>query len=1057
MRHTCIGALAQHVGGYHLQADGPKAQVINIQELIPEIPILSQSDVITDTYRCTPLQSSMLTQTLGSGGELYAHHHALRLWATVDMPRLKQAWGRLIARTEILRTTFHFATMRKLWVAAVHEDYPNIWTESESLSSITENFTFHDEASFEKLPWKTTTWRRSGEVVLVISMHHSLYDGVSINFLVQDLARLYDSVELHPRSPFSDAAKAISQTTSDAEGFWLQKLDGYQSSRYLSESNERGITNIEHTLDMNLGNVLQGCKDLGATLQTIALLAYAKSLACLTGQRDVVFGHVVGGRSLAVPGAEDIVGPMFNTVPSRITLDKTYVSNESMANYIQQSSGDTQAHQHASLARIQQAWRQRAGIAEAQLFDSVFVFLNNTSNESTIDNLGTPIEIGGVLNPTEYSLNVELEQGTENMILRVNARMTQERLQNWISTFEHTFQDVLEHPSKSVMAFPPSLQGLPLHIKGNKGSAPAKPKLGYGPDLDAIREALSVVSQIPSKNITLETSIFSLGLDSIAAIQVAAACRNQGFAISVADVIQGRSLAGICRRLREKSRGPPDEPTKEIRTLITNDTATKVMSFLAMEGEDVEQILPCLAGQVYHLASWLKTYRTTREPVFTYQSYMQLNVDSLASAWRKLRERHSILRTSFVAVSPTEIVQVVLKASELSNESFSSIDSHGPVQEEIKRQADERFNLFTPPAKLQHVRGNSQDLVLLKLHHATYDAWTIPALVSDLGALYQNIDLPSPQPFAPFINHTLKALHSSQQQAYWRKSLSDCQPTLLNSSPTQTTIPSTFVTFPSAIPSLRTLTQNCQSTSLTLPTLLLTAFARTLARHTSTTHPLFGLYQTGRSASFEGIETLCAPCLNITPVCMPSALTMPITESAHRLQTDLAERVGYEQSFLKEVLGFAGMGAGKPIFNAFVNILSSPPFRTEGLNGDNKRVEKKEVFTPYQLREDEAASLYAGQIDPDDRVSSIEADNKDPARAKTAVDALSTSYLSEKNFYLDVIRREDDDCVDFAVRCDGGLLDEGQVREFVEEVVKEVEEFVASGEKRGVGDRQGGR
>lgn len=1051
MRHTCIGALAQHVGGFHSQVDRVKAPDINIQELIPEIPILSQSDVITDAYRCTPLQSSMLTQTLGSGGELYAHHHALRLWATVDMPRLKQAWGRLIARTEILRTTFHFATMRRLWVAAVHEDCPNIWTESESLSSITENFTFHDEASFEKLPWKTTTWRRSGEVMLIISMHHSLYDGVSVNLLMQDLARLYDGIELHSRSPFSDAAKAISQTTSDAEGFWLQRLDGYQSSRCLSESNDTGITNIEHPLDMNLGNVLQGCKDLGVTLQTIALLAYAKSLACLSGHRDVVFGHVVGGRSLAVPGADDIVGPLFNTVPSRITLDKTYVSNESKAKYIQQSSGDAQAHQHASLARIQQTWRQRAGIAEAQLFDSVFVFLNNTSNDSTIDNLGTPMEIGGVLDSTEYSLNVEFEQGLENMILRVNGRMTQERLQDWISTFEHTFQDILEHPSKSVMAFPPSLQGLPLHTKNNKGSAPAKPELGSGPDLDAIRGALSVVSQIPSKNITPETSIFSLGLDSIAAIQVAAACRNQGYAISVADVIQGRSLAGICKRLREKIRETPGEPTMEIGTLITNDTGTKAMSFLGVEDEDVEQILPCLAGQVYHLASSLKTYRTTREPVFTYQSSMQLNVDSLRSAWKKLRERHSILRTSFVAVSPTEVVQAVLKPSALNNESFSSIETHGPVQEEIKRQGNQHFTLFTPPVNLQHVRGNSQDLVLLKLHHATYDAWTIPALVSDLGALYQNIVLPSPQPFAPFINHTLKALHSSQQQAYWRKSLSDCQPTLLNSSPTQTTIPSAFATFPSAIPSLRTLTQLCQCTSLSLPTLLLTAFARTLARHTSTTHPLFGLYQTGRSASFEGIETLCAPCLNITLVCVLSALTMPITESAHRLQTDLAERVGYEQSFLKEVLELAGIGAGKPMFNAFVNILSNPPLRTEGLKGKNKRIGKKEVFTPFQLREDEAASLYAGSASPDDAVSSTQEGNEISAGAKTAVDALETRYLAERNFYLDVVRREDDDCVDFAVRCDDGLLDEGQVRRFVEEMVKEVEDFVASGEKRGSG------
>ena len=1043
MRHTCIGALALHVGAFHSQANGVKAQDTDMQELVSEIPILSQSDVVTDAYRCTPLQSSMLTQTLGSGGELYAHHHAILLSSTIDMVRLKQAWGSLIARTDILRTTFHFATRRSLWVAAVHRDYPYCWTESESLSSITDDFTFPDEAGFEKLPWKTTIWRRSDEALLVISMHHSLYDGVSINLLMQDLARLYDSAGIHPRSPFSDAAKAISQTTSDCEEFWVQKLAGYQGTPYLSGSENSGVINTEHTLDVNLGKVIQGCKDLGVTLQTIALLAYAKSLAWLSEQRDVVFGHVVGGRSLAVSGADDIVGPLFNTVASRITLNQTYVSNESMVKDIQQTSGDAQVHQHASLARVQQTWRQRAGKADSQLLDSVFVFLNNTSSDSTVGSLGRLVDIGGAANPTEYSLNAELEQGEEKIVLRLNARTSQERLQDWIKTFEQTFRDILDHPSKSVMAFPPILQRLPLHIKNNEGSAPAKPELESGLDLEAIREALSIVSQIPLTNISSDVSIFSLGLDSIAAIQVAAACRNQGYAINVADVLQGRSLAGICRRLRERSRDSPGQPTAERKTWITNDTGTKAMALLGVEEKEVDQILPCLAGQIDHLASWLKTDRTTREPVFTYQSCVPLSHDSLRSAWGKLRERHSILRTSFVAVSPTEVVQVVLKPTALNDDSFSSINSLGPVAEEIKRQTDQHFDLFVPPARLQHVRGSSQDFVFLKLHHATYDAWTIPTLVSDLGALYQNIDLSSTQSFAPFINHTVNALDSSQQQDYWRKSLSDCQPTLLNSSPTRTANPSTFITFPSAIPSLRTLSQKCQSTSLSLPTLLLTTFARTLARHTSATNPLFGLYQTGRSSSFEGVQTLCAPCLNITPVCVPSALTTPITQSAHRLQADLAECVDYEQSFLKEVLEYAGMGAKKPMFNAYVNILSSPPSK------NSKEGENKEIFTPYQLSEEEAASLYTGAAaaNPDEASSSTETGNGTRSMVKTAVDALETSHLAERNFYLDTVRREVDDCVDFAVKCDGGLLDEGQVRGFVEEMLREVRQFMEAGEK----------
>ena len=136
------------------------------------------------------------------------------------------------------------------------------------------------------------------------------------------------------------------------------------------------------------------------------------------------------------------------------------------------------------------------------------------------------------------------------------------------------------------------------------------------------------------------------------------------------------------------------------------------------------------------------------------------------------------------------------------------------------------------------------------------------------------------------------------------------------------------------------------------------------------------------------------------------------------------------------------MGAEKPMFNAYVNILSSPPSK-HNAEGDNKA-----IFTPYQLSEEEAAGLYTGAAaaNPDEAVSSTETGNEPRSMAKTAVDALETGYLAERNFYLDIVRREVEDCVDFAVKCDGGLLDEGQVRGFVEEMLREVRQFMEAGE-----------
>ncbi|KAL9031490.1 MAG: hypothetical protein Q9180_006798 [Flavoplaca navasiana] len=207
------------------------------------------------------------------------------------------------------------------------------------------------------------------------------------------------------------------------------------------------------------------------------------------------------------------------------------------------------------------------------------------------------------------------------------------------------------------------------------------------------------------------------------------------------------------------------------------------------------------------------------------------------------------------------------------------------------------------------------------------------------------------------------------------------------------------------------------------------------------------------------MEKLCAPCLNITPVCVPSALAVGIEESAERLMKDLAERAAYEQSLLKEVLGFAGLKTKKsseegPVFNAFVNILSPPPDEILDGNDDHDKEIKKEkdiLFTPYHLSHSEAASLYTSSSPVDESMpASTETStyiHQEYLTPKTAIDGLETGYLSDKNFYLDVVREEKADSINFAVKCEAGLMSVDQVRAFMMEMVAEVQGFLGNGKE----------
>lgn len=1069
MRHSCIAALARKIDTLlprtnFIEKLAERPQEDNLEHMIPKIPIISSRDTVTDIYACTPLQSSMLTQTLGSDGKLYFHHHAVQLARHIDLTRLKQAWICLVEKTEILRTTFHFASAYNSWLAAVHQESPDIWAErdvgisiSEMLSDITEDYVFQEEADFERPPWKTTILKTATEIVLVISMHHSLYDGQSINLLFQDLARLYEDIDLHPRKPFSNVARVISKSKTDAEEFWLRKLDGFGNSEISSSQKAAtmDMIDIETSSKINIESTLRGCKDLGVTVQTVALLAYGKSLACISGRRDVVFGHVVGGRSLAMPGADEVVGPLFNTVPSRIIFDKTYVTNKAGAIEIQQSSGDSQPHQHAALGRVQQAWRQKIGDANAQIFDTLFVFQNTANRVSFTDRLWTYLNVGEAVAPTEYSTSFEFEQREEEIMLRVASRKglkTREQLQVWLTDFEQAFQDILEHPRRSVIAFPGSLQSLPLAIRSDKSRRSPQDEIAPGPDLENIRTVLSEVSGIPLESILVNASIFSLGLDSISAIQVAGTCRKQGYAVSVADVLQGRNLGGICQRLRE--RNPEQNSQAENQgTLVSAELRSKALVLANLKDDDIEDTLPCLAGQLYHLATWLKSRRTMCEAVWTYRCSNNLNIDDLRSAWRGLRERHSVLRTTFVALSPKETVQMVLKSSALNHDSFKCIEApHGSTDgptDLIEREAKKPFDMFSPASKLCLVRGDTEDFAVLKLHHATYDAWTIQTLVEDLAALYRGVNLPSVPRFDSFIYHTIHSLHTEREEVYWLKSLKQCQRTLLQPSISQpdpavhtfTNSTSIFASIKSGIANLQYLETACRQSSISLPTIILLAFARALARYTSVKNPTFGLYQAGRSASFNGIDQLCAPCLNVTAVVIPGAMDRLALESAQHLQSDLAERVEFEQSYLHEVLEWLECGS-QPLFNTFVNILSherggrdlpSPSPSSPSTGAPPTTMSSDPLFIPCPL----------GNIS----METAPADSM--KKGRTAVDALETGYLAEKNLYLDVVRNVEDDCVDFGVRCDRELMDEGMVRAFAGEIAEEVEKIVRNFERDG--------
>lgn len=1043
IRARCIATLAQQVEAKKgtndaktdLATKSAEAPSLNLKL---DVKPWAENDEIEAVYPCTPLQTGMLSLTLAADPRLYSHHHAIVLSAQVDLDRLREAWTAVVTKNDILRTAFHWRSGADVaWVAAVHKQ-PRIHWEvvtttntGAALSSINEQTKYQVHADFEEPPIKATLIKNNGDSqnVFVISMHHVTYDGMSVPFLFEDLHRAYLSQPSLSRPPFSRAALAIATTATGASDFWSRQMQGYRGV-------EVPLSDVEHAASTLTAATLSLPADpRRLAVPDAAMLAFAKALSCLVGARDVVFGQVVSGRNVPLDdGADAILGPMFNTVPFRVRLSQALATNGDALGQVRQLSEEALDFQHASLADVQKAWRQQAGgVAAANLFDSLFVFQKTAASaeEDATEPLWSAYEgEGGAQAPSEYVLNFEVEQTDSGILVRAYSKLTDERLNGFLDDFKVAFEDIATHPEGLALSTPKLLAQVPLEpIQKTDGIATASNFNQTAVDKFStiFIDALADFASVPRDQLNVDTSVFSLGVDSISAITIVSACKRKGMKLSVVDIIQGITVGRICELAHAKiasSKAKATTPAAAPRPMLDDATKLIALSRLGVREDDIEDVLPVLSGQEYHLAAWLRSGRTTYEPSWVFRTDVPLDADRLRESWATLRRQHAVLRSTFVATSHERAVQVVWNASAIGDVelNFTVSDAGADGLEAKTRElahaiARAPSDLFTPPARLHLVRGGREgDAILVTVQHAAYDAWTMVRFIQQLEALYKGKMIPKPAPFAEFIQHTLADKNTSDL-AFWREHLAGGEATVIPAShdlDAPNSKKQTFVMVHGSKVDVSALEAAARKHGATPQSLLVLAYAKHLSQATGATRPVFGMFHLGRSSAFEAINDVYGPTINMLPFATAaSGQTLP-TALAHT-QTAMAARVPHEQSRLREVLSSTGVQ-----FNTGLNLLWN-----DGLIvGDKVEEQDTPLLKPFAIG---VPTDYASQ-------SAIE--------GRTAVDELATEWIPGQNVFVDVGPNRESGYVDFGVRSDAVLFDESGLAAFVDGFERVLQEIV---------------
>lgn len=199
------------------------------------------------------------------------------------------------------------------------------------------------------------------------------------------------------------------------------------------------------------------------------------------------------------------------------------------------------------------------------------------------------------------------------------------------------------------------------------------------------------------------------------------------------------------------------------------------------------------------------------------------------------------------------------------------------------------------------------------------DAWSVPLLVADLCALYQGFDCKSAPDFTGFVKHVSTTSDKAAEAAFWRNSLNINGSSLLEPKHTCSDLKQVFVRAPAIISSTDSLQSRCQAAGLGLQALVLAVWGRVGQSLTGQDSPVLGVYHTSRAASFDNLERLAGPCVNILPMCIPAAGPGQVGQVARQVQVDLGRRTAFEQSALPEILDWIQHDG--PLFNIFINLL----------------------------------------------------------------------------------------------------------------------------------------
>ena len=403
-------------------------------------------------------------EQLDGVGAAYHVPVSLRLRGELDRGALVRALDRIVARHEALRTTFpavggepvqRIAPVEESAFRLAEHDLRTAFDADDALRRIV-----RDEAGapFDLAHGPLVRGRlvrmAADDHVLLLTMHHIVFDGWSTGVLYRELGALYAAYARGGADPlpplavqYADYAawhrRRVGGAVLEAQAaYWTETLAGAPELLELPADRPRPPRRdfagaaVAVELDEALTAALKRLSQRHGTTPFMTLLAgWAAVLGRLSGRDDVVIGTPSANR--ARPEVEALIGFFVNTLPIRVNLSGGPGVGE-LLERVKARALEAQQHQDIPFEQVVERLQPARSLAYSPLFQVMFAWQNATAGALMLPGLTVAAAGAGDAGSAKFDLTLDLRDdggriaGTLEYATALFDRSTAERFAGYL-------------------------------------------------------------------------------------------------------------------------------------------------------------------------------------------------------------------------------------------------------------------------------------------------------------------------------------------------------------------------------------------------------------------------------------------------------------------------------------------------------------------------------------------------------------------------------------------------------------------------------------------------